>query len=538
MIFSSLTPVVGTTFVVVVFLLLKLRTVWYNLFLHPLKNVPGPKLAAATDLYKIYYDLIIRGGLLEQIEKLHKQYGPVIRIAPNVLHFNDERAYYQIYGVGSTFTKDPELYSCFAMNESSFTYTDPEAHRRRVQMINPFFSRRAIVELENVVQEKVDKFITRMISHPKDRAINMFWAFRCASVDVITSYVLGQDFHAMDHPYFSHPFPLGIQRQVHVLWVWKYFPFIIPLFLSIPKRIMTYLKPLLGELAAALAVREQVEEKIERFLSDERALEGVEHEVIWHHLIGDGMEELSELDGEKKVSGLGGREKGEKSGERRGEYDGPSKNSLLSEALILTQAGSDTVGNTCYLATFYILNDPSVYHKLKEELRQVWPDKETRIGMDVLEKLPYLNAVLKESLRLGHGVVTPLPRVVGPGPAEILGVHVPAGTIVGMSCTFLHYDPRVFPDPYTFKPERWLPGGSSNLSEMEHYLRPFSNGPRQCLGQNLAWAELYLIMGYVFRKLDLTMHDTSIDDFKHFKELFVPSFEGRTFHAFAEEATS
>ncbi|KAF5360317.1 hypothetical protein D9758_009123 [Tetrapyrgos nigripes] len=492
-------------------LLLELGTVCYNLFFHPLRNVPGPKMAAATNLYKIYYDLIIRGGLLSQIEKLHKRYGPVMRIAPNTLHFSDEKAYYQIYGASSTFTKDPELYSCFAMNGSSFTMTDPETHRHRTQIINPFFSRRAIIELEGVVQDKVDKFISRLINHPKDRAINMFWAFRCASVDVITSYVLGQDFQAMDAEYFEHPFPLGIQRQVHVLWVWKYFPFILPTVMAIPERIMDLISPLLGTLAASLNVRKQVIGHIDKYLADEKALEGVDHEIIWHHLI------------RKEKGGVGNA------------VQIPTRQSLLSEALILTQAGSDTVGNTCYLATFYVLNNPQVYATLKEELRKAWPDMDANIGMDVLEKLPYLNAVLKESLRLGHGVVTPLPRVVGPGSADILGVHVPAGTVVSMGVTFLHYDERVFLHPYEFKPERWL---VPDTSEMEHYLRPFSNGPRMCLGQNLAWAELYLIMGHVFRKLDLKIHNTTIDDFKEFRELFVPSFEGRPFHAFVEKASA
>jgi hypothetical protein len=64
-----------------VFLLLKLCTVCYNLFFHPLRKVPGPKIAAATDLYKIYFDLIVRGGLLAHIETLHKKYGTTLLTA-------------------------------------------------------------------------------------------------------------------------------------------------------------------------------------------------------------------------------------------------------------------------------------------------------------------------------------------------------------------------------------------------------------------------------------------------------------------------
>lgn len=79
-------------------------------------------------------------------------------------------------------------------------------------------------------------------------------------------------------------------------------------------------------------------------------------------------------------------------------------------------------------------------------------------------------------------------------------------TVVSMGCTFMHYNENVFPDPYTFSPERWI---QKQHPEMENYLVPFSRGPRMCLGINLAWCELYLILGNVFRKLDLELYETS-----------------------------
>jgi cytochrome P450 len=67
-----------------------------------------------------------------------------------------------------------------------------------------------------------------------------------------------------------------------------------------------------------------------------------------------------------------------------------SQHGLFEEALSLLQAGSDTVGNTCTIGTFYILNDSDIHSKLFDELQEVWPDSGTRITYTVLEKLPYL----------------------------------------------------------------------------------------------------------------------------------------------------
>ena len=102
-------------------------------------------------------------------------------------------------------------------------------------------------------------------------------------------------------------------------------------------------------------------------------------------------------------------------------------------------------------------------------------------------------------------------------------------TIVGISSTFLHNDPSFFPDPFKFDPERWLKGAESKA--LEKWLVPFSTGPRQCLGVkcvfflasrkedmvdechhgSLAWAELYLIFGNMFARLDISIHDMTYD---------------------------
>jgi len=186
------------------------------------------------------------------------------------------------------------------------------------------------------------------------------------------------------------------------------------------------------------------------------------------------------------------------------------------------------------VGVFQVIRNKQVYSTLINELEAAWPDKDATMAFEGLEKLPYLTAVIKESLRLFSGVVSPTPRIVGPSSTRIAGVDVPAGTSVSISSPFLHHNPDIFRDPMKFIPERWL---QSNSRELENFLVPFSRGPRSCLGINLAWCELYLIIGNIFRKIDMEIYDTSIEDFKY-KTYFLPVFTGKHFHAKVKKRSS
>lgn len=106
----------------------------------------------------------------------------------------------------------------------------------------------------------------------------------------------------------------------------------------------------------------------------------------------------------------------------------PSADSLYQEAQALVFAGSETVGATLMVGTFHLLQHPDKLQKFKAELLTAWPSLEgAEPKLRDLEKLPYLNAVIKESLRLSSGVVSGLLRVVPPTGATIDGLSVPPG---------------------------------------------------------------------------------------------------------------
>ncbi|PBK95989.1 cytochrome P450 [Armillaria gallica] len=157
--------------------------------------------------------------------------------------------------------------------------------------------------------------------------------------------------------------------------------------------------------------------QIDKILADPGVLETV-HDTIYHRLLAD--------DGER-----------------------PSKKALLEEAQTFLIAGTDTTSNAMSIGFFHVLNDPSVRAKLVAELKAIWPEKESPMPYDSLEKLPYLTGVVKESLRMSIGVPVSLPRVLS-ADKDIDGISVPARTVVGMGNFFILMNKEIFPEPEVF----------------------------------------------------------------------------------------
>lgn len=166
---------------------------------------------------------------------------------------------------------------------------------------------------------------------------------------------------------------------------------------------------------------------------------------------------------------------------------------------------------------FHILRNPAIQTRLLAELKTVLPGPRDTAPYTAIEKLPYLTAIIKESLRYGSPAASRTPRLVPPNGAVLPdGRFLPGGTRVGMAIYHVHYNPDIFPEPDKFIPERWLDvenGGhmTDRLAEMNRFLVPFSKGTRGCLGVNLAYMELYLILSYFVRRFDFQTDTTDAD---------------------------
>lgn len=144
-------------------------------------------------------------------------------------------------------------------------------------------------------------------------------------------------------------------------------------------------------------------------------------------------------------------------------------------------AGGETTA-TCLAATvYYLLKTPSTLHKLIIEIRNRFSEYSS-IDATSAQQLPYLQAVLHESLRIYPPGSLGFPRI-SPG-CQIDGIFVPKGTEVYTSAFTVTHDEKYFKDPENFVPERWLDGEEGVIREdVKEASQPFSLGYRACIGR-------------------------------------------------------
>jgi hypothetical protein len=175
----------------------------------------------------------------------------------------------------------------------------------------------------------------------------------------------------------------------------------------------------------------------------------------------------------------------------------PQRLPLASDMFSLNSGAFETSGNTSTYLLFELSRHPEWQTKLREELLGLdmplkhVPGKLVEVeditNPQDIDKLPILQAVLMETLRLWPSVPGGQPRVV-PRPCTLSGFHdIPAGTTVQSYASVLHRMPEVFPEPLEWKPERWLDSSPEQLALMRKYFWGFGSGGRMCLGLHFAY---------------------------------------------------
>jgi cytochrome P450 len=201
---------------------------------------------------------------------------------------------------------------------------------------------------------------------------------------------------------------------------------------------------------------------------------------------------------------------------------GFSTDQLVSEAGLLTIAGGDTTVTATTAIFFYLLHYPSCYTRLEKEIRGTFSAVEgIRIGSQ-LASCHYLLACIEETLRLNPPVGSTLMREVLPGGLCVDGQWFPPGTDIAVPHYALHHDEHYFPEPFTFKPGRWLTKDSSNTIDMGLDMRAtddepdkpsvassaftaFGVGRTSCIGRYLAYQEISLVVARTLWLFDIRL---------------------------------
>lgn len=181
---------------------------------------------------------------------------------------------------------------------------------------------------------------------------------------------------------------------------------------------------------------------------------------------------------------------------------------LRAESSLFIVAGSDTVATSLIGVFFYITGDSRRYQKLVNEILTTFKSADEIVYGPKLLGCKYLRACLDEGMRLTPPGPCELPREVLPGGIQIKGENYPAGTIVGTVPWAISRNQEVYGDPEIFRPERWIVDESTGVTEEEvrrirANFHPFSKGPGNCVGQNLALMEMLIIIARTIFRLDI-----------------------------------
>ncbi|KZL68279.1 trichothecene C-15 hydroxylase (cytochrome P450), partial [Colletotrichum tofieldiae] len=443
-------------------------SILYNLYLHPLRTYPGPKLWAATRIP--YTRSSLSGQMHRNILELHQKYGPIVRIAPNELAYNHPDAWKDVHGHLKNGTGDHGRDPVFSTDaRHSIIGANREDHSRFRRALSRGFSAQSMFDQESIIKGYVDLLVQRL--HEKcaggSETLDMVSWYNWITFDVIGDLAFGEPFHCLDDSDY-HP------------WV---------------KLIFDNVKG--GAFKMNARRYPLVERLLMNFVPASLRKKRDQHLALTHEKVAKRLSVKSERP-DFMASML-----------RKKDSQALTFEELKSNSSTLIIAGSETTATALSAATYYVLSNPDSLKKLNDEVRNAFTSEDD-IDMVSVQKLVYLQAVINEALRMYPPVPTGIMRRVTDDGGVFLGQYVPSGTLVQVWHWAAYHSPENFTLPDSFIPERWL-DDPRFASDRKDGFQPFSVGPRNCIGRNLAYAEMRLVLARIIWNFDMRLGEDSKD---------------------------
>ncbi|KAK0637841.1 Bifunctional cytochrome P450/NADPH--P450 reductase [Lasiodiplodia hormozganensis] len=189
--------------------------------------------------------------------------------------------------------------------------------------------------------------------------------------------------------------------------------------------------------------------------------------------------------------------------------EGLSDDNIIANMITFLIAGHETTSGTLSFLFYYLLKDPQAYQKAQKEVDDVIGREPINVGH--LSKLPYITALLRETLRLQSPA--PLFTLSSEDSPQILQgkYRVDAGEPIAVLLHQLHRDPKVWgDDAEEFRPERMTDGNFDRITtEYPNCWKPFGNGMRACIGRPFAWQEALLVIALLLQNFNFVAADPS-----------------------------
>ncbi|KAL8346870.1 hypothetical protein RB598_000642 [Gaeumannomyces tritici] len=459
-----------------------------------LRHIPGPPSAGLSKWWM--FRSSISGNMHLALKDVVDKYGPLARIGPNTLVTNDPDVLRKLWAVRSPYKKGP-FYQAVRFNpdrDNLISMRDDDEHRVLRSKMAAGYAGKDVDSLEAVIDKGISAFIRlverRYVSEPGSfRPMDLARKVQYAALDIIGLLSLGERFGFTDEDTDVHQYIKILEESMPVMITLTVFP--------------TLAKVLQSRLCRRLMPSERDKIGLGVFI-------GVAKQIVTDRLA-SGNPCRGDMLGSFLAHGL-----------TREEAEG--------EMLLQIVAGSDTTATAVRTTMLYMLSSPNVYGRLTAEVRAWAAEKQQQQQQQQQHQLPqqppcssppatnaeclalpYLQAVIKEGMRMHPPVAGLMGVMVPPGGDVLCGLGVPGGTEVGWSVFALQRREDVYGDDAgCFRPERWLEADGGRLRAMEAtWDLIFKYGKWQCLGKPVALIEINKLFVELLRRYDFALVDAA-----------------------------
>ncbi|KAL2061337.1 hypothetical protein VTL71DRAFT_7610 [Oculimacula yallundae] len=471
---SSNLPAITLFFAISYIIFLGLKII-YNIYFHPLAKFPGPVSRTAVhagDYWELY-----KGTHPQSVKKLHEKYGDVVRIRPDSLTFNSAAAWKDIYGIQpgkSQLQKDPQFYGITGEDRTDIIFSGDVDHARMRKLLSHALSDSALRQQEDLITPYFNLLISRLseqIASPSGGKVDIKNWYNFLTFDIIGDMAFGESFHALEAGEY-HNWMANLFNHVKYGRIMSIASFYQPamVILNAIVRFVPAISKARDDHRSFCRNKTQVRLNVETQRTD-----------FMSYIL------------------------------RHNDEKGMSTDEIVNSSELLIIAGSETTATLLSGLTYYLLKTPDVYAKAREEVRTAFKSPED-MTLTSTAQLPYLQACLEEALRMYPPVPIALPRRTGPEGAMIGGHFVPGNTSVAVAQLSTYHSSTNFHDPERFAPERWLSNPPEEFrNDAKDALNPFSLGPRNCIGKNLAYNEMRSVMARMLWHFDMRLCEESED---------------------------
>lgn len=402
-----------------------------------------------------------------------EKYGPIVRVGPNELVTNDPVVLKRMSAVRSPYRRsawydgarlEPEY-------DSVFSETNEERHNMLRSKAAMGYSGKDNEYLEQSIDDNIGSLVrlldSKYISTTTEfKPVDMAQKFQLLTLDIISDIAFGEAFGNLKADEDLSSYIKTMDNMFPLIILLGTWPALAKVFFS------KVLRPFLPKETDTIGMGK---------------LMGIGKKVVAERF-GPNKKVKQDMIGSLIAHGLTQRE-------------------VQSETLLQIVAGSDTSATAMRATLLYIVSNPHVQQKLLEEISK--SSISTPITDAEARKLPYLQAVIKEGMRIFPPVTGFMSKTVPPDGDTIKGLYIPGGTTIGWSPFGLMRNEKLWgPDAKVFRPERWFEGTPEEIQSKEIDVEMcFGYGKYQCLGKNIANIELNKVYVELLRNFEFTVVD-------------------------------